>query len=103
MAIIPPNAVSAYNAAVERMAEQSISESKPAGQNDFSTLVRNFAESAVETGKKSEILTAKAAVGEADINQVVIAVAEAEITLNTVVNVRDKVLQAYREILRMPR
>jgi len=30
------------------------------------------------------------------------AVSEAELTLNTVVAVRDKVLEAYREILRMP-
>ncbi|MCH7865437.1 MAG: flagellar hook-basal body complex protein FliE, partial [Proteobacteria bacterium] len=35
------------------------------------------------------------------INQGVTAVAEAEVTLQTVVMVRDKVLEAYREILRM--
>ena len=47
-------------------------------------------------------LSAAAAAGKANIDQVVIAVAEAESTLNTVVAVRDKVLDAYREILRMP-
>jgi flagellar hook-basal body complex protein FliE len=65
-------------------------------------MVKNFAESAVNTGKVSEQMTAAAAAGKADLNQVVVAVAEAEVTLNTVVAVRDKVIAAYKEILRMP-
>ncbi len=65
-------------------------------------MVKNFAESAVNTGKVSEQMTAAAAAGQADLNQVVVAVAEAEVTLNTVVAVRDKVVEAYKEILRMP-
>ncbi len=40
--------------------------------------------------------------GEADLKDVVTAVANAENTLETVVAVRDKVLSAYQEILRMP-
>ena len=46
--------------------------------------------------------SAAAAAGKADLNTVVVAVAEADLTLKTVVAVRDKVLAAYREILRMP-
>ena len=65
-------------------------------------MVKNFAVSAVEVGKKSEIQSAAAAAGQADLNSVVMAVSEAELTLNTVVAVRDKVMEAYREILRMP-
>jgi flagellar hook-basal body complex protein FliE len=65
-------------------------------------MVKNFAESAVEVGKRSEVQSAAAAAGKADLNSVVVAVTEAELTLNTVVAVRDKVLEAYREILRMP-
>ena len=64
-------------------------------------MVKNFAVSAVEV-KKSEIQSAAAAAGQADLNSVVMAVSEAELTLNTVVAVRDKVMEAYREILRMP-
>jgi flagellar hook-basal body complex protein FliE len=65
-------------------------------------MVKNFAQTAVEKSEMSEQLSAAAAAGKANIDQVVIAVAEAESTLNTVVAVRDKVLAAYREILRMP-
>ena len=35
-------------------------------------------------------------------NKVVTAVAEAELTLQTVVTIRDKVIEAYRDIMRMP-
>ncbi len=40
--------------------------------------------------------------GEADLKDVITAVANAEQTLETVVAVRDKVLAAYNEILKMP-
>lgn len=104
MAVEMANAVGAYNAAVDRLTDKAAgaASSGEASPTDFSSMVKNFAESAVETGKVSEQLTAAAAAGRADINQVVVAVAEAEVTLNTVVAVRDKVVEAYREILRMP-
>ena len=65
-------------------------------------MVKNFAEAAIETGEKSERISAAAAAGKADINQVVVAVAEAELTLNMVTAVRDKVIEAYRTIIQMP-
>ena len=39
---------------------------------------------------------------EADVQSVVEALAAAEMTMRTVVAVRDKVVEAYQEILRMP-
>ena len=39
---------------------------------------------------------------QADLNEIVTAVNNAEMTLQTVVAVRDKVIQAYQEIMRMP-
>jgi flagellar hook-basal body complex protein FliE len=44
----------------------------------------------------------QAAAGRADIVDVVTAIAAAETTLETVITVRDQVIQAYQEILRMP-
>jgi flagellar hook-basal body complex protein FliE len=95
-------AVNAYRAAVERLQEtpgNSAAETAAAG--DFGTLVRNLAQNAVKVGENAEMQTAAAATGKADLNAVVMAVAEAELTLNTVVAVRDRVLEAYREIIRM--
>lgn len=101
MAVEIANAVGAYNAAIRRVAENHPLAANP-GVQDFSTMVKNFVENAVETGKASEAATAAAAVGQADINQVVLAVAEAEVTLNTVVALRDRILESYRTIIRMP-
>ncbi len=103
MSIDSSNAVSAYNSALNRLKETSgQNDRSPVNPNDFSQMVKSFAESAVGIGKKSEAQSAAAAAGKADLNSVVVAVTEAELTLNTVVAVRDKVLEAYREILRMP-
>ena len=103
MTVESGNAISAYNSAINRLKETpGNSEKDKVNANDFSQMVKNFAESAVEVGKKSELQSASAAAGKADLNSVVAAVAEAELTLNTVVAVRNKVLEAYREILRMP-
>jgi flagellar hook-basal body complex protein FliE len=104
MAIELANAISAYKSAVGRAAQGDL----PGGgavdssANDFSMMVKNFTQNAIDKSEMSEQLSAAAAAGKANIDQVVIAVAEAESTLNTVVAVRDKVLDAYREILRMP-
>ncbi|MEE2745564.1 MAG: flagellar hook-basal body complex protein FliE [Pseudomonadota bacterium] len=97
------HAVNAYNSATNRLKETpGNTNAREVSGNDFSQMVKNLAESAVEVGKKSEAQSAAAASGKADLNSVVVAVAEAELTLNTVVAVRDKVVQAYQEILRMP-
>jgi flagellar hook-basal body complex protein FliE len=108
MAIELASAISAYKSAVGRVAEGDspglggIGGAGNNSANDFSTMVKNFAQNAVNKSEMSEQLSAAAAAGKANIDQVVIAVAEAETTLTTVVAVRDKVLEAYREILRMP-
>ena len=59
-------------------------------------------EKSVEAGKAAELATASAVAGEADLTDVVTAVSNAEMTLQTVVTVRDRVVAAYQEILRMP-
>ena len=43
-----------------------------------------------------------AAVGKPDLTQVVTAVSNAEVTLQAAVAVRDKVIQAYLDVIRMP-
>ncbi len=42
------------------------------------------------------------AAGKANIVDVVTAVAESEVAINTLVSVRDKVINAYEEIMKMP-
>lgn len=72
------------------------------GSPSFGDLVRSATESAIETQRNSEKMAADAVVGKADLTDVVQAVSDAEVTLQTVVAIRDRVISAYQEILRMP-
>jgi flagellar hook-basal body complex protein FliE len=77
---------------------------KPQGDlgHDFASMLRSAAEGAQERMEAGETATLKQAAGKADINDVVVAVSKAEMTLQTVVTLRDRAVQAYQEILRMP-
>lgn len=103
MAINPVDAVKAFNKAAQLGGTGSgmePRETKPA--SSFVELVKDVAEQSIEAGKKSEKMTAAAVAGTADLTDVVTAVSNAEMALNTVVAVRDRILSAYQEILRMP-
>ena len=71
-------------------------------QGEFADLVKSAIDEAVKIGERSEQLTIQGINERADVTQVVTAVAEAELTLQTVVTVRDKVIEAYKDIIRMP-
>lgn len=94
------NVVNAYNEAARGRPAETKSSAAASG-GDFAGLVKGAIEEAKKIGERSEQLSIAGIADRADINQVVTAVAEAEVTLQTVVMVRDKVLEAYREILRM--
>ncbi len=53
-------------------------------------------------GNAAETAVTNAAMGRGDLVDVVTAVAAAEATLETVIAVRDEVIKAYQEIMRMP-
>lgn len=69
---------------------------------EFSDLVKSALLQAKEIGQRGEQQSLKGVTDRTDLNKVVTAVAEAELTLQTVVSIRDKVIDAYKEILRMP-
>lgn len=95
------NAINAYTNAAK--APVSGLGAGDAGQGDtFGNLVKSAIEKAVEINKQGESLSIAAVSDRADLNQVVTAVAEAELTLQTMVSVRDKVIDAYNQIIRMP-
>jgi flagellar hook-basal body complex protein FliE len=68
----------------------------------FSDLVSDVAQTAAKAGHEAEKATATAMTGKADLNEVVMAVTNADVALQTVVAIRDRVIQAYQDILRMP-
>ena len=72
-----------------------------AGSVSFADLLGNKVEESVQTMKSSEEMAAKAITGEANLTDVVQAVTDAELTLQTLVAVRDKMISAYQDIMRM--
>ena len=102
MAINFAEAVTAY----QKIARQdTLPGFAPPGQtksSDFAEMVRDATQGAVEVLRQGETQSLKAAAGTADLNDVVAAVGKAEMTLQTVVTLRDRVIQAYQEVLRMP-
>ncbi len=72
------------------------------GGGGFAELLKQAANGAVGALQQGEAASLKAVTGKADITEVVTAVTNAEVTLQTVTAVRDRVIQAYQDILRMP-
>lgn len=71
-------------------------------KSNFGALVEQFASQVTQAGQVADAQTAQAVRGKADLVDVVTAVAESEAAIETLVSVRDKVIQAYEEIMRMP-
>jgi len=72
-----------------------------AGPN-FGALVKEAIGSVVEAGRKSDAQSQAMAAGKANIVDVVTAVSETEVAVQAMVSIRDKVISAYEEIMRMP-
>ena len=92
--------VSSVSDSVAAKAKPQTASDSPAGMT-FSEMLKNSMEKAVDLGKKSEEMSLKGVAGEADMQDVVLAVSNAEMALEQVVAVRDKVITAYQEIIRM--
>ena len=68
----------------------------------FTSVLENTVQSLSKTGEKSDSNLLAMTQGKADIIDVVTAVAETELTVQALVSVRDRVITAYQEVLRMP-
>lgn len=97
--IIDPNIAASAYANSSNIARGGIGTD---GGVKFSDFLEDKAQESLETMKASETMSAKAITGDADLTQVVEAVTAAEVTLQTVVALRDRMVSAYQEIMRMP-
>ena len=94
-------AIAAYSEAWRTEGPQAAEPVGAAGQS-FAGLVKDALADATTAAKGSEAATTAAMTTGADMSSVVTAVAEAEVALQTVVAVRDRVIEAYKDIMRMP-
>jgi len=68
---------------------------------DFASMIGQATQSAVQTLHQAEQVTASGIAGKADTQAVVQALSNAELTMQTVVSVRDKILTAYNDVMHM--
>ena len=73
-----------------------------AGGQSFGALLKETLGSVVDAGRKSDAQAISMAQGKSNVVDVVTAVAETEVAIGTLVSVRDRVIQAYEDIMKMP-
>ncbi|MGK8234291.1 flagellar hook-basal body complex protein FliE [Roseovarius sp. MS2] len=89
------NTAQKYSAA--RMATEPAASHNAAG-SAFQTVAKDFA----ATLSEGETLAKASMIGKADPHSLVQALAQTELAVEAAVTVRDRVVEAYQEILRMP-
>jgi|SRR3954464_8778591 flagellar hook-basal body complex protein FliE len=72
------------------------------GGPSFGALVKDAVNALAKSTQNSDMQTHAAANGKANMIDVVTAVAESEVAIETLVSVRDKMITAYEEIMKMP-
>jgi len=100
----PSAAANAY-ASLARIADPSSGLGKAVGETQgpsFGALLKDALGSVLEAGKASDAQQRAMVAGKANIVDVVTAVSETEVAVATLVSVRDRMIQAYEEIMRMP-
>ena len=101
----PSAAANAY-AALARMADPSAALAKGAGDGgggpSFGAVLKDALGSVLEAGRKSDAQTHAVGTGKANIVDVVTAVSETEVAVETMVSVRDRMIAAYEDIMKMP-
>jgi len=74
----------------------------PGGETDFASVLKDAIGAVSEMGRKSDAQTRAAVSGKANMVDVVTAVSQTEVAIDAVVAVRDRVIQAYEDIMKMP-
>ena len=73
----------------------------PANGTGFGAALQSALGSAVDAGHEAEAQSMKAITQGGNVTEVATALARAELTLQTATAVRDRMLQAYQDIMRM--
>ena len=98
----PTVAANAY-AALARMVESGAGKgAETGGGPSFSSLLKEAVGSVVDAGRKSDAQTVAMTSGKSNVMDVVTAVAETDVAVSTLVSVRDRVIQSYEDIMKMP-
>lgn len=96
------HALAAYRTAAGEINSSAMATGGVAAGGGFDNLLKAELQNAVGALQRGEQTSIAGVTGTASIQEVVEAVTEAELTLQKVTAVRDRVITAYQEIMRMP-
>jgi flagellar hook-basal body complex protein FliE len=100
-----PSAAAGAYASLQRLANPSANLGRAVGETSgpsFGELLQTAVGGVMEAGRRADVQAQQMAAGRANVVDVVTAVAETEVTVETLVAVRDRMITAYEEIMRMP-
>ena len=92
------NALAAYKQGGNLSGQAGTDVSSTGSGSSFSDMLKGFAGDTVKALETGEGAATSAAMGKADIASVVTALSNAELMLQTVATIRDKVISAYQDI-----
>lgn len=102
MSDLSVSAAKAYLSTAQTLANSQASLTEGPKGPGFGDILNSAVGSISNAGATAESAITNASMGRADLVDVVTAVAAAEATLETVIAVRDEVIRAYQDIMRMP-
>jgi flagellar hook-basal body complex protein FliE len=71
-------------------------------EGGFGGVLQRALEQGVEIGRSAEAASTAAMLGQGGVTEAVLAISRAELALQTTVAVRDRVVAAYQDVMRMP-
>ena len=74
---------------------------EPSKSSGFSDVLSSVMNEAVDVANHAEKISMQGIAGKADVQDVVLAIANAEQTLDTVVALRDSAVKAYKELMQL--
>ncbi len=98
-------AVGGVGAAGAAAAYAAIGGARPgasAEQAGFGGLVARAMETGIEISRTAEAASTQALTGQGGVTEAVLAISRAELALQTAVSLRDRVVAAYQDVMRMP-
>jgi flagellar hook-basal body complex protein FliE len=85
-----------------RLGDAATGAAGEAAYGSFGAMLKETLGSVVESGQKSDAQTRAMVAGKANMVDVVTAVSETEVAVETLVAMRNKVIEAYQSIMSMP-
>jgi flagellar hook-basal body complex protein FliE len=98
----PTAAANAYASLARILDSGGAGKGSEAAGPSFGAVLKDAIGSVHNAGKKSDAQTVAMAAGKANVMDVVTAVAETDVAVSTLVSVRDRVIQSYEDIMKMP-